>query len=184
MNGGIITQRYANALLMYADETGNGDKLYSQITSLLQIAEELQALKDYIQKGDLTNLQCKFLIMETALAEPLCPELRRFVQVVERSRRTEYFLRMLRSFTALYRKSRGIKLGKLVTARPSENLKEKLEIILHEKTGAEVRLETEVDPEIIGGFVFELDDWRLDASVQSRLKALHRELIDKNNRIV
>ena len=39
-------------------------------------------------------------------------------------------------------------------------------------------------PELIGGFVFELDGCRLDASVRTKLKKISDELIDTASRIV
>ena len=41
-----------------------------------------------------------------------------------------------------------------------------------------------IDPEILGGFVFEMDGYRLDASVESQFRRIRRQLIEKNNRIV
>ena len=40
------------------------------------------------------------------------------------------------------------------------------------------------DPEIIGGFVLEIDDMRLDASVKGQLQRIRKELVDNNNRLV
>ena len=53
-----------------------------------------------------------------------------------------------------------------------------------ENSGLRVVLETSVNPDIIGGFVFEIDDYILDASVRSSIEKIRRELIEKNNRIV
>ena len=47
-----------------------------------------------------------------------------------------------------------------------------------------MQLEEKVDPDIIGGFIFELDGYRLDASVENHLSRIRRQLVEKNNRIV
>jgi F-type H+-transporting ATPase subunit delta len=49
---------------------------------------------------------------------------------------------------------------------------------------ADVHLEEKVDDSLIGGFVFELDGLRLDASVERQLERLRSQLVEKNNRIV
>jgi F-type H+-transporting ATPase subunit delta len=41
-----------------------------------------------------------------------------------------------------------------------------------------------VDPDLIGGFVFELDGRRLDASVRSQLDRIRRQLVDESSRLV
>ena len=41
-----------------------------------------------------------------------------------------------------------------------------------------------MDPDIIGGFVFEVDDLRMDASVKGQMEKTREKLLDRNNRIV
>ena len=84
----------------------------------------------------------------------------------------------------LYRQECNIKVGSLVTAVRNDLLRGRLEDMFHDRTGAEVHLEEKVDPDLVGGFVFELDGYRLDASVANHLERLRRQLIEKNNRIV
>lgn len=184
MNAGIVASRYAKALLKFVQETGNGDKVYSQVGILVSRMEEIHQLEDYICNHCEITLEKKLQLLETALGDPLAMELSRFVALVVRQRRMEFFVRMLQSFLVLYRDADNIRIGRLVTAVPAEGLKEKMEAFCREHTGAEVHLDTHVDPDILGGFILELDDLRLDASVASRFKELRRELIEKNNRIV
>ena len=184
MNAGIIASRYAKALLKFVQETGNGDKVYAQAGVLALRMQEYRQLEDYIGHHPEISLEKKLLLLETALGEPMAMELTRFVGLVVSRRRTYFFLRMLYAFLSLYREACNIKVGRLITALPAEGLKERMEELFHDKTGAEVRLEMKVDPEILGGFVFELDDWRLDASVEGQFRKIKAKLIDNNNRIV
>ena len=41
-----------------------------------------------------------------------------------------------------------------------------------------------VDPSIEGGFIFDINDFRLDASIATQLKRVKQQFIDKNRRIV
>ena len=41
-----------------------------------------------------------------------------------------------------------------------------------------------MNPAIEGGFVFDINDYRLDASVATQLKRVQQQFIDKNRRIV
>jgi F-type H+-transporting ATPase subunit delta len=77
-----------------------------------------------------------------------------------------------------------VKVGTVVTASEIVGLGDRLEELFHEKTGGQVYLEEKVDPDIIGGFIFELDGVRLDASVEGHLARIRRQLVEKNNRIV
>ena len=74
--------------------------------------------------------------------------------------------------------------GRLVSAANVPGLKERLETMLTQRTGALVQIEEEVQPDLVGGFIVEIDGMRMDASVQEQIRRLRRELIDNNNRIV
>ena len=45
-------------------------------------------------------------------------------------------------------------------------------------------IEVEVDPSIIGGFIFDIDDYMLDASVIRQLDDIRVQFIERNRRIV
>ncbi len=184
MNEGVISARYAKALLKFSQETGNGDKVYAQAGVLALRLEGIRELKDYIQNHDEIPLSKKMELIDAALGEPMSVEIRKFVLLIHSRRRIEYFRRMLLSFIAQYREANNIKVGRLITALPADGLKTKMEDFFHEKTGAEVHIDMDVNPKILGGFVIELDDWRLDASVENRFRIIRRQLIENNNRIV
>lgn len=184
MNVGPIAHRYAKALLKLVQETGAGEKVYSQACVLVFRMQEIRQLTDTIQKHPEISVDRKLDIIDAAVGEPVADELRRFVHLVCTNKRIEHFMRIMMSFIDQYRDLCGIKVGRLVTASPAPELKQTLEAIMHEKTGSMVLLEESVDESLIGGFVLQVDDLRMDASVQTQLRRLHNELVDKANRIV
>ena len=184
MNTGPIAHRYAKALLKFVQETGAGEKVYSQVCVLVLRMQELRQLADAVQKHPEVSLDRKLEILESAFGEPMADALRRFVVLVYEHKRIEHFERMLYSFIVQYREANAIMVGKLVTAAPVAGLKERLQAALSEKTGVSVLLEEDVDPEILGGFVLRMDDLRMDASVEGQFRLLRRELLDNTNRIV
>lgn len=184
MNTGPIAYRYARALLRLVQETGAGEKVYSQACVLLSRMQEVGRLSDVIQRHPEVGFDRKLQILESAVGEPMAEELTRFLRLVHDNKRIEHFQRMITSFVDQYREFCGIKVGRLVTARPAPELKAAFEEMLHKKTGAAVHLEESVDEALIGGFVLKIDDLQMDASVAAQLQMLHRELIDNNNRII
>ncbi len=184
MNTGPIAHRYAKALLKYAQETGAGDKLYSQACVLVLRMQELRQLADVVQKHPEVSLDRKIELLDSALGELMADVLRRFVVLIYEHKRMEHFERMLYSFIEQYRSANAIMVGKLVTAAPVAGLKERLQDALAEKIGVSVLLDEDINPEILGGFVLNIDDYRVDASVEGQFRLLRRELIDNNNRIV
>ena len=64
------------------------------------------------------------------------------------------------------------------------SLESRLREVIESKTGCKLVLKTEVDPTLIGGFIFEVDDLLLDASVSRQIDIIRRQFIEKNRRIV
>lgn len=60
--------------------------------------------------------------------------------------------------------------GKLITAvAVSPETEQKMKRMVESKTHGSVEFNTEVDPNIIGGFILEYDTYRMDASVKTKL---------------
>ncbi len=105
-------------------------------------------------------------------------------RLVLKERRETYLQFMSLMYLDLYRKKKHIGVGKLITAVPvdkatEERIRQTAAHILH----AYMELETVVDPSI-EGFVFDINDYRLDASIATQLKKVKQQFIDKNRRIV
>ena len=184
MNTEVISSRYAKALLAYAAEAGSGSKVYSQALAITQIMQQVPQLMDVVQKRGDVALTKKAELLSIAIGESLADELVRFIELVSNRRRMDGFHSMMLSYITRYRQANNIKVGSLTTAAPDEGLKGRLENMFSERTESEVHFTTNVDPELIGGFVFELDGYRLDASVRTRLEKIRQCLVDDNNRIV
>lgn len=158
MNIGVISSRYATALLDYVRETGGAEKVRAQVESLL--------------RGDVVE------------AEDLAPELQRFVSLVASNSRADCLKLMFTLFLKKYDESRNTRTARLRTAVPVPGLEDRISKLLSERFGGGFELESGVDPSLIGGYVVELDDYTLDASVKHQLDTLRRELVDNDKRIV
>ena len=65
--------------------------------------------------------------------------------------------------------------------KDAETEKRILEMI-RRKTASSVEMEKRIDPELIGGFVLELDNLRWDASLSGELKKISGKLTELNRR--
>ena len=90
---------------------------------------------------------------------------------------------MTRTYTN-FMKCYGPKKTSALSPSFRDHLAEKIESLLSERTGSHVVLDHKTDPSIIGGFVFEMDGYRLDASASGRLDRLRKELVEENSRLV
>jgi F-type H+-transporting ATPase subunit delta len=93
------------------------------------------------------------------------------------NRREKYGLFIALMYQTWYRKQKGVVITKLITTGDvSEEIKQKIIRMVTEGTKENVDLQTVKDPDIIGGFVLELEDERLDASVKYQLNQLKQQL--------
>jgi len=84
---------------------------------------------------------------------------------------------MAASYITLYRQQKNITRGKLITATAvSPETEQKMKQMVESRTQGTVEFQTEVNPEIIGGFILEYDTYRMDASVQTKLRNILTQL--------
>ncbi|MBR2253895.1 MAG: F0F1 ATP synthase subunit delta, partial [Prevotella sp.] len=58
----------------------------------------------------------------------------------------------------------------------SDAMEQKMRKMVESRTNGTVEFSTEVDPDIIGGFVLEYDTYRLDTSVKAQLNKILKQL--------
>ena len=205
MNTGIIASRYAKALLKLVDETGSGEVVVSQAHAVLEALAAVPELRRLLVDLSVSDDK-KLSLLETAgkvdpsvnSLDPSChpersegslsPELRRFFALLLRNGRIGDISLVLRSFEDQYYKARNIIRGHLIlSSEPDEYakaLEDKLKSLIEDKTGKTLRLVTQVDESLIGGFTLEIGDKLLDASVSHQLDVIKRQFVERNRRIV
>lgn len=186
MEVGIISMRYAKALIAYAEEHKAEDWLYKELVTLVHSFQTVKGFTAAIDNPVLDTNE-KFRLICTAAVGNQKPseEFDRFIRLVMKERRESYLQFMSLMYLDLYRKKKHIGVGKLISAVPvnkatEERIRSTAAHILH----AHMELETVVDPSIEGGFIFDINDYRLDASILTQLKKVRQQFIDKNRRIV
>ncbi|WP_294619197.1 F0F1 ATP synthase subunit delta [uncultured Bacteroides sp.] len=186
MDIGIISMRYAKALMEYAKSTGAEDRLYTEMRTLSRSFEKHPDLRKALENPVLSAREKFSLICTAAVGNASAGrEFTRFIMLVLRNRRELFLQYICLSYLALYRKNKHIGIAKLTTAVPvSHEIWERIRNSASHLLHAEMELRTDVDPSIEGGFIFDVNDFRLDASVATQLKRVKQQFIDKNRRIV
>lgn len=188
MSAGIIASRYARALLKLVDQTGGGDLVVRQVEVLQDALGKVPELKRAVDDREAVSPDQKIALFETVLSASgaMAPELRNFIGLLAKNGRLGDSRLIFNSFISLYYKSRGIIRGRLVL--PSEDsgrdLADKLTDLVESRTGKKLLLRTEIDKSLIGGFLLEVEDQLLDASVSHQLDMIKRQFIERNRRIV
>ncbi len=176
MDIGAISTRYARALLKAATAEGLETEVYQDMMTLAKSYLEVDGLRQAIENPMLSKDK-KAELLATAAGEHPSVLTRNFINLVLKEGRGSVMQFMANSYVTLYRKQKNIIRGKLTTAaRVSAQTELKMRQMVEHKTNGTVEFESEVNPEIIGGFILEYDTYRMDASVKSQLNTILSQL--------
>jgi len=186
MNTGIISMRYARALMEYAKETKTEDLFYGSLRLLLANLMKQPELERALNNPILPRAEkVKLVCVAASGKESIGKEFESFVNLVLKNDREHVLPFICMSYIHLYRDYRHMAVAKVTTAVPlAKATEERLAKIASQKLHAQVEIENVVNPDIIGGLVFDINDYRIDASIKAKLKSIERQLLDKNKRIV
>ncbi len=196
MDLGLIASRYAKALDEYAVQSSCEAAVYAeaqQLSAVLPLSESLrEVIASPVLPADekIALLGRALRAVETATGEGteypgLDASLEPFLRLVIRHGREEYLPFMLRAYIDRYKRRHGLCDAELTTATPlSAATLERIRALAAERSGCEVQLHERVDPELLGGFLFRMEDEQIDATLRTQLRKIRRALGEKNNRIV
>ena len=169
MDIGVISMRYARALLKSATDQKQEDTVYQDMMTVAKSYLDVPALRHTIDNPMLSKDKKEALLIVAAGEKP-CQLTKAFIALVLKEDRENVMQFMANSYITLYRKQKNVIRGKLITAaRVSAQTEQKMRQMVESKTNGTVEFETEVNPDIIGGFILEYDTFRMDASVKSKL---------------
>ena len=176
MDIGVISVRYARALLKSATEQQLDDAVYQEMQLLAKSYIDVPQLRQTIDNPMLSKDKKEALLLTAVGGEPT-PLTRAFIALVLKEDREPVMQFIANSYVTLYRQQKNVIRGRLITAaRVSPATEQKMRQMVESKTNGTVEFETEVNPDIIGGFILEYDTYRMDASVKAKLNTILTQL--------
>ena len=177
MDNGRISVRYARALFQTAQEQGCEDAVYDGLTRfahnyLLAITQFNEVLADPIVAPEE-----KVKLMEMAVGEPLHDTLKQFIAFVTEQKREDKMFFIAMKYMEMYREKHSILSTHVTTATElSETTYDKIKTFIKQTFDADAEIDIKIDPSLIGGFVLDIENTRMDASVAGQLNALKNKL--------
>lgn len=184
MNTGLISVRYATALFDFAKETKSVEKVYGEAKMLTLMFMKMGELRLVLDNPVLSVSEKRKLILNAAGGSTSLV-FEQFTDLLLKNGREGQIQNIMLRFIDLYRKEKNIRYGKLTTAfEVDKDTEERLISLVTDKVGGTLELEKVVDPDILGGFMLEVEDVRWDASISGQLMRIKNEYIERNRRIV
>ena len=181
MNEGLIPQRYAKALYKLAIEKGNSDKVYEEMKTVATSFASNPDLQKVLS-NPFVKREDKAKLLVAAAGDNVEDDYRSFVELILNRERAEFAHLMALAYCDLYRKANSIARVRIITAaRLDDTEMQKLrDVVAKAYPGMKLEYSYDVDPDLIGGFVIDVDDQRLDASISNEIEQLRLKLLRSN----
>ena len=170
---------YAEALFEAARERGELEEVLEELREFANALEESEELRLFFYGGQVPEREKRRAI--DALTEGMSLTTRNFLKVLSDNGREEIFEEILLRYEELVKEYLGkVEVAVTTAVELSEDqldrMKERLGRSLE---GREVILQTSVDPNILGGAVFQYGGRMIDSSVRGRLASLREEMLER-----
>jgi len=184
MNVGMISKRYAKALLEYAIENKSEDTVYSEMKKL-EVAFAAEPRLRMAMDNPTLTIKDKLGLIKAAVGGNTSNVLSRFFDLVLKNKRETGLQYIALSYADLYCQMKHINKAKLVTATPVGNeVADRMKLLVQQIKPGTLEFETKIDPDIEGGFMLFFDTFRMDASVKTQLKRIKQQFIEENSKML
>jgi len=176
MDIGVISVRYARALLKCSVESKVEDQVYQEMQTLAESYIAVPELRRTID-NPMVGRNKKAEVLKAAAGGNVSEITVRLIDLVLNEGRENMVQFIANSYITLYRQQKNIIRGRLTTAvAVSDAMEQKMRQMVEKRTNGTVEFTTDVDPEILGGFILEYDTYRMDTSVKSQLSNILKQL--------
>ncbi|MDP4271670.1 MAG: ATP synthase F1 subunit delta [Bacteroidota bacterium] len=180
MNDSKISVRYAKALFSLALEKSVLPAVHADMEMLYLTTRTLPAFVQILESPVVKGSEKRALI-QNVFEKQVNPITMSFLNLLLTNKREMYLENITRNFLSVYRQQSGKKAAVLSSAVALDQVTiAKMTQAVAARFNAVIEMTTEINPSLIGGFILQVEDQILDASVLTRLKQLRQELVKSN----
>jgi F-type H+-transporting ATPase subunit delta len=178
MNYSKIGVRYAKALLLVSVEQNILDEVRNDMLFIDKISSTVPDF-NLVMNSPIIRPSEKIAILKSAISTFVSETSFKFIQMVIIHRRENRLSDIIRNFHDQFRAHQGILTASLTTpVQIDKNISEQISLLLSKKYNKIIELTSQIEPNLIGGFVLQVEDLQYDGSIQTQLRKIKRELIN------
>lgn len=173
-----LASRYAKSLLDLAVEQNQLDATLADVQQIDSVCQQSREFTNMLRSPIITADKKKAVI-NAVFGNNLAPLSKAFITLIADKGRESALPEITESFIKQYRELKNIRTVRLVTAAPvNDSFKESVRAkIVSSLEGATIEIKEEVNPDLIGGFVLEMDDKLFDASIRRDLNDVRKQFL-------
>ena len=178
MDNGLIPHRYAKALYKLALEHNNAAVVYDEMKNVLAAFSNDPRLGKVLANPFVANEE-KFQLLKAAAGDKVENDFLGFIKLILENRREEYAYQMALAYRDIYRKANKISQVRITTAvqLPEVEMNRLRTMVSNSFNDTKLEFSEFINPDLIGGFVIDVDDSRMDASISNELEQLRLNLL-------
>ena len=173
--------RYAKSLLDLAVEQNSLAATLSDMQLLDSVCRQSNDFTVML-RSPVINADKKQAVINALLGDKMNPLTKGFVMLLITKTREASLPEIATSFITQYQELMKISTVRLTTATPvGDSVKDAIKAkVAASMPDQQIDLQTEVNPALIGGFILEIGDKLIDASVRKDLYDIRKEFVDKS----
>ena len=176
MNDSKISVRYCRAIFQSALEKKNLDKVYQDMIFISEICKD-PLIEEFLHSPIIVPSK-KEAILHKMLEGNIENLTLSLLDLIVKNGRESFIPSIARNFIHETKKFKGITETVLTTAvKVDDNVKKQITDLISGIFKTIVELKETIDPEIIGGFILQIDDNYINASIKNKLRKIKKELI-------
>ena len=178
MDNGLIPHRYAKALYKFATDHESAEAIYEEMKRVISSFEQNPRLLKVLGNPFVGDKE-KYELLKAAAGDKVEDGFLGFVKLILEKRREEYALQMALAYRDIYRKANKISQVKIITAvsLPEAEMEKLRNLVASSFKDTKLEFSKQINPDIIGGFIIDVDDSRMDASISNEIEQLRLNLL-------
>ena len=170
---GGIAERYATAILELAQEEKSVEIVERDLANLRQMIAGSADLTRFVRSPIFSRADHVKGMKAVLGMIDACPLTARFVLTLASKRRLFALSNIIRAFQRQLSKLRGEVDAQVTSARTlSDSEAAELKAVIRAKLGREPRLDTTVDPSLLGGLIVKVGSRMIDSSLRTKLNGI------------
>lgn len=176
-----LASRYAKSLLDLAIERNELEVVYKDMQYLQALCKQSREVVTLLRSPVITPDK-KLTVLTALTKDKISASTSAFLRLLVNKTREESLPEIITAFISQYKKYKNIHVIRLTTAMPaSDELKKQIVEKVKSQTKMEhIELVEDVQPDIIGGFLLEVGDTLVDASISYDLKAIRSQFLNND----
>ncbi len=173
------SKSYALALYEISKESSTLDKVEDEMRSLNKLLNENSNLKQIVLSPMVTKEDKQSILFKIAEQNNFSLIFKKFIGFVANKNRLFFLEKIIRSFLNLVSKNKGELKAKLISSKELTLEEQKrIQDDFSKDFKSTLNIDYKYDPNLIGGFVIQINSIMVDTSIKTKLKKLEQNMVE------